>query len=275
MSHHCYFKMPRQSKLYAELAEDVKILRHLLNTEKLYMAKKLVLMIDLDHTLLHTNVKDIAAAETTDELIRWRVNENWDWTLTKFRPHVREFLRNMSRLYELRICTMAGGVYVKRMVNFLDEDGLLFGNRIHSIQDLDEDQKLTKSKTGHLSNLFPRGVDNVVIIDDREDVWNSPSNLIKVNRYSFFSRGSDNKMTVPASDNDNYLPYLETLLRRVHHNFFAAYAAYKKDSSAAFPTTKVIVPKCGTRISARMEKRHCALQSRRRPVLGEIVLNCI
>ena len=216
--------------------ETLKTWQHL-HMVDLLMSRKLTLLVDLDNTLLHTEDDGIIGAENCPDLIRWSGQEFSDWSFTKIRPYTLQFLHNMSELYELRICTMGNRAYAWKMAELLDNDGALFGDRIHSRDDLLPIER--PSKIGHLTNLFPCGDFMVVIIDDREDVWNSPGNLIRVEPYEFFFPGSDNKMTVRTDDHDNYLLHLETHLRKVHHNFYTA--LIENDRDTPLPNIKEIV----------------------------------
>lgn len=242
-----------------DITDPTTKLLHRLRTERLLLSNRLVLMVDLDHTLLHTSTKDVANIDCKEDMIRWRWNELSEWRITKIRPYTDQFLKNMSQLYELRICTMAGSLYANQMAKLLDKDHFLFGNRIHSRDDLPDN---SRSKKGHLTNLFPCDDDMVVIIDDRKDVWDSPPNLIRVKRYYYFTRDSDNKIVVPTVDDDDHLIYLEHLLRRIHSDFFTAVADYRRvnDRSVPVPNTKSVVAKI--KGLTRRKKRRQQLKSR-------------
>jgi len=178
--------------------------------------------------------------------------------MTKIRPNAKEFLQRMSHLFELHICTMGRRKYAKKMAQLLDEDGLLFGNRIHSADDLAKDRR--KLKVGHLADLFPCGDHMVVILDDREDVWNSPSNLIPVKPYHFFPSNSNNHAIVRGSDTDDHLLHAETLLRKTHQAYFNAYETFLKGESVAFPDTKPIVAKIIRQDLTRQLRHYLGLQ---------------
>ena len=215
--------------------------RHLRCIGRLLRSKKLILMVDLDNTVLHSAKNKVEGADQCDDIISWKSNNRLKWRMTKIRPHARQFLSNMSHLFEMSIFTNAGTRYAKRMAKILDADGHLFRNRIYTSEDLMLND--CTSKSSYLADMFPYGDDMVVIIDDREDVWNSALNLIQVQPYEFFLEDSENKTIVPDLDHDNYLPYLETLLRRAHCEFFAKFSQYKMSNGLPFPNTKLIVPR--------------------------------
>ncbi|KAK2508415.1 hypothetical protein MC885_001464 [Smutsia gigantea] len=101
---------------------------------------------------------------------------------TRLRPHCREFLEKIARLYELHVFTFGSRLYAHTIAGFLDPEKKLFSHRI-----LSRDECIDPfSKTGNLRNLFPCGDSMVCIIDDREDVWKFAPNLITVKKYVYF-----------------------------------------------------------------------------------------
>lgn len=57
---------------------------------------------------------------------------NSPWYHTRLRPNTRHFLSEMSRLYELHICTFGARNYAHTVAALLDKDGTLFSHRILS-----------------------------------------------------------------------------------------------------------------------------------------------
>ncbi|XP_050073858.1 RNA polymerase II subunit A C-terminal domain phosphatase [Anopheles maculipalpis] len=156
------------------------------DTERLLNDRKLVLLVDLDQTLIHTtndnvpnNLKDVYHFQL--------YGPNSPWYHTRLRPGALEFLAKMHPYYELHICTFGARNYAHMIAQFLDKDGNFFSHRILS---RDECFNAT-SKTDNLKALFPCGDSMVCIIDDREDVWNMASNLIQVKPYHFFQHTGD------------------------------------------------------------------------------------
>ncbi|XP_058054438.1 RNA polymerase II subunit A C-terminal domain phosphatase [Anopheles bellator] len=156
------------------------------DTQRLLNDRKLVLLVDLDQTLIHTtndnvpnNLKDVYHFQL--------YGPNSPWYHTRLRPGALEFLAKMHPYYELHICTFGARNYAHMIAQFLDKDGRFFSHRILS---RDECFNAT-SKTDNLKALFPCGDSMVCIIDDREDVWNMASNLIQVKPYHFFQHTGD------------------------------------------------------------------------------------
>lgn len=147
--------------------------------ERLIEARKLVLVVDLDQTVLHTTHEEVKNDPNVHSFTLW---PNHPTYYTKLRPHLKGFLEETSMLYELHIFTFGCRKYANQIASIIDPDQKYFGNRILS-RDESVDQY---SKRGNLSNLFPCGDAMVCIIDDRSDVWRDAGNLIKVKPYSYF-----------------------------------------------------------------------------------------
>ncbi|KIM70352.1 hypothetical protein SCLCIDRAFT_101744 [Scleroderma citrinum Foug A] len=131
----------------------------------------------------------------------------------KPRPGSQDFLRQLSRNYEMHVYTMGTRAYAEEVCAAIDPDGAIFGGRILS---RDESESLTQKS---LQRLFPCDTSMVVIIDDRADVWEWSPNLIKVIPYDFF---------VGIGDiNSAFLPKIEPL----------APPGYKNPQSKAPPSS--------------------------------------
>ena len=162
---------------------------------RLLASKKLSLVVDLDQTIIQATVDPTVADWQKDEH-----NPNHDavkdvrafllkddgpgnrgcWYYIKLRPGLKEFLDNVSKIYELHIYTMGTRAYAKNIADIIDPEHKIFGDRI-----LSRDES-GSSTAKNLQRLFPVDTKMVVIIDDRGDVWKWSPNLIKVTPYDFF-----------------------------------------------------------------------------------------
>lgn len=185
--------------------------------------KKLILVVDLDQTVIHATVdptigewmkdpsnpnnpslKDVQYFTLEEEpyipsnFTGTRPLPHKRWYYVKLRPGLTEFLESVSEKYELHIYTMGTRIYAKSIANCIDPEGKYFADRILS---RDESGSLTQKS---LERLFPTDTSMVVIIDDRGDVWNWSDHLIKVVPFDFF---------VGIGDiNSNFLPQQKSLL---------------------------------------------------------------
>lgn len=171
--------------------------------KRLLDSRKLSLVVDLDQTIIQANVEPTIGEWKNDP-----TNPNWKalqdvcqfqladdgrtWYYVKLRPGLKDFLRDMSELYELHIYTMGTRAYADNIAKIVDPDRKVFGDRILS---RDENGSMTVK---NLKRLFHADTRMVVIIDDRADVWHWTPNLIKVNAFEFFPGVGDiNGMFLP------------------------------------------------------------------------------
>ncbi|XP_053962975.1 RNA polymerase II subunit A C-terminal domain phosphatase [Anastrepha ludens] len=156
------------------------------DTRRLLQDRKLVLLVDLDQTVIHTTNDNVP--NNIKGIYHFQLyGPHSPWYHTRLRPGTPLFLDRMSKFYELHICTFGARNYAHMIAQLLDPEGKYFSHRILS---RDECFNAT-SKTDNLKALFPNGDSMVCIIDDREDVWNMASNLIQVKPYHFFQHTGD------------------------------------------------------------------------------------
>ncbi|XP_045383440.1 RNA polymerase II subunit A C-terminal domain phosphatase isoform X2 [Lemur catta] len=154
--------------------------------QRLHRNRKLVLMVDLDQTLIHTTEQHCQQMSNKG-IFHFQLGRGEPMLHTRLRPHCRDFLEKVAKLYELHVFTFGSRLYAHTIAGFLDPEKKLFSHRI-----LSRDECIDPfSKTGNLRNLFPCGDSMVCIIDDREDVWKFAPNLITVKKYVYFQGTGD------------------------------------------------------------------------------------
>ncbi|KAL5724462.1 protein-serine/threonine phosphatase [Ranunculus cassubicifolius] len=173
--------------------------RRIEEQNKMFAAKKLCLVLDLDHTLLNS-AKFNEVEPVHEEILRKKEEQDREKTQrhlfrfghmgmwTKLRPGVWTFLEKASKLFELHLYTMGNKLYATEMAKVLDPSGALFSGRVISKGDdedpFDGDEKVPKSKD--LEGVL--GMESgVLIVDDSIKVWpHNKLNLILVERYTYF-----------------------------------------------------------------------------------------
>lgn len=223
----------------AEEAERIRTqhLRFLLSK------KKLLLVLDLDHTLLSsTRMADLPEdilpqleqlleqQGSGDEQLLYKLPHMLMWT--KLRPGIRQFLMETHKLFELHVYTHGDQDYAAEMAKLLDPSKTFFGGRVISGRD---------STQRHVKSLdVVLGADTaVLILDDTEGVWpGHAANLIQVDRYIFFPAcvirfGRSHKSLLETGKDENVdTGMLSTALRvmqQVHHSLFEAPDPNKED----------------------------------------------
>ncbi|KAI3883968.1 hypothetical protein MKX03_028604 [Papaver bracteatum] len=202
-----------------------------LNT--LFQRKKLILVLDLDHTLLNsTHFQHIS---TDEEYLNHQIDSVNLFKLhqiqmfTKLRPFVRDFLKQASSLFELYIYTMGEQRYAMEMARLLDPDNAYFNSRVISQGDC-----IKKHQKG--LDVVLGAESAVIVLDDTEHVWQQhKENLILMdrylisNRYHYFSAslrsfGLNNKslseLMRDESESDGALATILQVLKRIHQLFF-------------------------------------------------------
>ncbi|XP_007951500.1 RNA polymerase II subunit A C-terminal domain phosphatase [Orycteropus afer afer] len=166
--------------------------------QRLHRNRKLVLMVDLDQTLIHTTEQHCQQMSNKG-IFHFQLGRGEPMLHTRLRPHCKEFLEKVAKLYELHVFTFGSRLYAHTIAGFLDPEKKLFSHRI-----LSRDECIDPfSKTGNLRNLFPCGDSMVCIIDDREDVWKFAPNLITVKKYVYFQGTGD--INAPPGSRDTQM----------------------------------------------------------------------
>ena len=146
----------------------------------LHGARKLALILDLDHTLIHTTAVDHAPADietlNADNIHHLGIDEKVEGigTLTKHyivkkRPHLDTFLHTAHEQFQMTIYTAGTRKYAAAVANMMDPTGKLFSGRIVSRSDVPNDKHAGLEKS--LARLFLGDSSMAMIVDDREDVW--------------------------------------------------------------------------------------------------------
>ncbi|CAA2964689.1 RNA polymerase II C-terminal domain phosphatase-like 3 [Olea europaea subsp. europaea] len=217
--------------------------RRIEEQKKMFGARKLCLVLDLDHTLLNS-AKFVEVDPPHDEILRKKEEQDREkphrhlfrfphmgmWT--KLRPGIWNFLEKASKLYELHLYTMGNKFYATEMAKLLDPKGELFAGRVISRGDdgdsFDSEDRVPKSKD--LEGVL--GMESaVVIIDDSVRVWpHNKLNLIAVERYIYFPC-SRRQFGLPGPSlleidhderpEDGTLASSLAVIERIHEAFFA------------------------------------------------------
>ncbi|KAK7846766.1 rna polymerase ii c-terminal domain phosphatase-like 4 [Quercus suber] len=110
---------------------------------KLLEDKKMVLVLDLDQTLVHSTEQK-KCLRTPQELLQhnlrdslFRVRRPWGMMMIKLRPFVHTFLRAASTMFEIYMCTMCTRSYALQVAEILDPENVYFKSlRITAREDL-------------------------------------------------------------------------------------------------------------------------------------------
>ncbi|KAG2317568.1 hypothetical protein Bca52824_020690 [Brassica carinata] len=212
--------------------EAVAVTKHLITLVSCSNEKKLHLVLDLDHTLLHTTrlpclteaekyLVEEAGSNTRDDLYKWQGQGEEDPIvfLTKLRPFVRDFLEEANKMFTIYVYTKGNRDYARFIMSLIDPKRVYFGERV-----------ITRDESPYMKTLdlvlaHERGV---VIVDDTRDVWpDHKSNLVEISKYNYF-RMNKSQQSKPyseektdESENNGGLANVLKLLKEVHFRFFS------------------------------------------------------
>ena len=232
------------SKEKAESLEKLKV-------ENYLTSKKLILLLDLDNTILHCASVLIEKEQVKSLMEKYKLYlskipiknalNRYDGILIKFRPYLKTFLKNIKNKFEIFIYTQATKEYATGIIQFINknfEEDILSTRRM--IPRKMDENGFAQNKS--IKNVFPTQEKMVLIIDDNIDVWKeSGNNFICIYPYRFFSEkdkitnelfffnGFDKKSTKELYlkvEYDNVLFCITNLLLNVHRKFFKYYEKY-------------------------------------------------
>lgn len=160
-------------------------------------ARKLSLVLDLDHTLVHATDDPRAAATLLFSPPEANLSSVGTIKLPsmrsvmhiKLRPYLTQFLERASSKFQLHIYTMGSRQYADKVAELIDPNRTFFHGRITSRDDFAEGLFNQKS----IRRLFPCDDSMALIVDDREDVWTSATrldympNLVRAAPYVFWN----------------------------------------------------------------------------------------
>jgi len=167
------------------------------NMRALYQSKRLLLVLDLDHTLIHTTDDFRVAASmpalqslhgdlhsfTLDHLTsKPSSSPKLLHHFVKLRPHVKHFLDSLSSIYDLHVYTMGSRPYAERILDWIDNSHSLVKHRV-----------VTRTETSDISfkaleRLYACDDSMIGIVDDRTDVWrNKQENVLRVWDFTYFA----------------------------------------------------------------------------------------
>lgn len=228
-------------KSYAEKMEKDAI-------RDLVLERRGILILDLDHTLFQVTMRPITTEFRGIETWNFQTELTHSGTLLEgktywftldssprgtapfflhLRPGLFSFLETASKMFELYAYTQGTTEYAKKILTGIDPKGKWFGNSRLIARELDPHTGRTIPKT--LARVFPSEEDLVLIIDDRDDVWDKKAgqfNLIKLLPFLYFPDPEREKMMngwpsgARLSSSDQQLKYLEHLLNDVHSEAF-------------------------------------------------------
>ena len=173
--------------------------------------KKKLLLIDLDETLIHSefrnkkNYKELDLFTKTSKC-RSRTfsysDENYIYYMDVFfRPHLKKFLSEVSKYFELAIFTAATKGYADTILDFIDPNNKYFKFRLYRDACIPIQERLYIKDLRIIKDYDPM---NVVLMDNSlYSFMNQPSNGMLVN--SFYTNHKDTQLISAKNFLINYI----------------------------------------------------------------------
>jgi len=167
--------------------------------------RKLPLVLDLDLTLVHSveiakfndHAEALGKMKTMLELKKKKYFQVSGQFLTKIRPHARQFLEEVSSMYELYVVTAGSQCYANAIANeVLDPQGLYFGQqlgltnkRVKGLKTWNPELNvLVDVKEKYLPEDLEGGESVTLIIEDKPEMWDKEMKpyIVQVKPYVHF-----------------------------------------------------------------------------------------
>lgn len=153
-----------------------------------------LLLLDLDETLVHASVQPVAH----DVAFVVDMETHQVPIYVKCRPHAQQFLRHVSRLFEVAVFTASLSKYADQVVQYLDPTGEFITHRLFRDHCTEVDGTYVKDLS-----LLGRSLERVVLVDNSPVAYLfHPHNAVPI--LSWFDDSEDRELL-------KLLPLMESL----------------------------------------------------------------
>lgn len=206
----------------------------------LHKEKKLILILDLDNTLLHSRTVRGYVHSPTHKGRLYKGKDMFQipisgseagfCTHTKFRPFLKQFIEMLQPLFKIYIYTMGNRNYATTIMQFMKKEIPDFDISETKVISRDDGHDHTEGKlVKTLRQLSPSDQSFYMILDDKSDVWpESGRNLLKVYPYVYFTGKEDEMLRgypeyfkyFTQKDIDPFLLFYGIYLKTIHDKYY-------------------------------------------------------
>ena len=127
-------------------------------------------------TLVHSSLEPCGEVDFTFPV---HFNEEEHMVYVRCRPHLKEFMERVSRLFEIIIFTASQSIYAEQLLNVLDPKRKLFRHRVYRDSCVFFDGNYLKDLS-----VLGRDLSRVIIVDNSPQVLSSLYATLFISSYS-------------------------------------------------------------------------------------------
>merc|ERR550534_212797 len=211
--------------------------------QKLMSMNKLMLFLDVDHTLLHATKSPRAKAHMNHPILKQSIHEiefpnpNNCPYYVKLRPGVESFLQTAAEKYNIVLYTMGYKAYAEIVRRLMDPTGHYIRATIAREEHVNRRGEGGKKS---IQEFIPLYDSNTIIIDDVTKVWEKPDNVLAVPRYSFWPENETLELDEAWDSKSLEKKEQDFTLRNISHLLDAIHEMWYKPPKPIFSAPRLL-----------------------------------
>ena len=203
---------------------DIYLIKNKSNFEKYYLNKinlninnnKQILFIDLDETLIHSDIYDKKSfiINNYDKILKFKYDNLYYYIGINFRKNLNFFLKKVSKYFNLILFTASYKEYADVIIDYIDPENNIFKKRFYKESCINLDDNINIKDLNIFNDIDLKR--SIILDNNIYSFCNNLNNGILIN--SFFE-GEDDDLINIYYYLDNYIKNSEDV-RKVNENLF-------------------------------------------------------
>jgi len=203
---------------------DIYLIKNKINFEKYYLNKinlninnnKQILFIDLDETLIHSDIYDKKSfiINNYDKILKFKYENLYYYIGINFRKNLNFFLKKVSKYFNLILFTASYKEYADVIIDYIDPENNIFKKRFYKESCINLDDNINIKDLNIFNDIDLKR--SIILDNNIYSFCNNLNNGILIN--SFFE-GEDDDLINIYYYLDNYIKNSEDV-RKVNENLF-------------------------------------------------------